>query len=127
LKTKPPAHILEWGLEQRVFDLDDLVLEYIKIGHLEQLQWCIEKGTDVVLDADLCAEAVNSGHFHILKWLRSQGCPWDWRACAYAASHNNLNMLKWLRSQGCPWDWRTRVYGMPHRQVSEWCQKNGAP
>ena len=40
----------------------------------------------------------------VLKWLRSEGCPWNENACSGAALDGHLEVLKWLRSEGCPWN-----------------------
>jgi hypothetical protein len=31
-----------------------------------------------------CYFAAESGHLHILKWLRKHGCPWDSETCGGA-------------------------------------------
>ena len=56
------------------------------------------------LDKWLFSEACKSGHLEVLKWLRSEGCPWSADACSDAASGGNFEALKWLRSEGFPWD-----------------------
>ena len=38
-----------------------------------------------------------------LKWLRSEGCPWDARACAGAALDGHLDVLQWAIDNGCPY------------------------
>ena len=63
----------------------------------------------------------------ILKWLRSEGCPWDEDACSCAAVNGHLEALKWLRSEGCPWDesaceWAARE---SHLDVLQWAIDNG--
>ena len=41
----------------------------------------------------------------ILKWLRSEGCPWDeYEVCWVAAEVGHLSVLKYLMSEGCTWD-----------------------
>ena len=65
----------------------------------------------------------------ILKWLRSEGCPWDEEACQHAAEHGHLDVLKWLRSEGCPWDESTcnsaaRTWKL---DVLKWAIDNGCP
>ena len=45
-----------------------------------------------------------NGHLEMLKWARSQGCPWDAETSLHAANSGHLEVLKWARSQGCPWD-----------------------
>ena len=49
-----------------------------------------------------------------VKWLQSEGCPWDERTCTVAdyfcyhqSKDGRVEMLQWLPSQGCPWDGRT--------------------
>ena len=39
-----------------------------------------------------------------LKWLRSEGCPWNQRTCRRAANFDHLDVLKYAREHGCPWD-----------------------
>ena len=65
----------------------------------------------------------------ILKWLRSEGCPWDKWACADAASGGHLETLKWLRSEGCPWDEETCEWAAwkGHLNVLRWAIDNGCP
>jgi len=49
-----------------------------------------------------CYYAAGGGHLEMLKWLRSEGCPWDEYICNAAAYCGHLEMLEWLRSEGCP-------------------------
>jgi hypothetical protein len=37
-----------------------------------------------------------------LKWVRSEGAPWDKTVCEYAAAGSHLELLEWARSQGAP-------------------------
>ena len=64
-----------------------------------------------------------------MKWLRSEGCPWNAGACNGAARGGHLEILKWLRSKGCPWNERTclcaAVHG--HSDVLRWAIDNGCP
>ena len=43
-------------------------------------------------------------HLAVLKWARSQGCPWDERTCEAAAVSGHLAVLQWAQAHGCPWD-----------------------
>ena len=45
--------------------------------------------------------------------------------CAYAAIGRHLEVLKWLRANGCPWDWQTCIYA--NGATLEWTIANGAP
>jgi hypothetical protein len=37
-----------------------------------------------------------------MKWLKEQGCPWDFWTSFYAKFHGNSDNIRWLREQGCP-------------------------
>ena len=65
----------------------------------------------------------------MLKWLRSEGCPWDEVPCTYAANGGHLDVLKWLRSEGCPWDaiTCTEAASFRHLDVFKWLIDNGCP
>ena len=71
-------------------------------GHLEVLKWLRSQGCP--WDVRACWRAAKGGHLETLKWLRSEGCPLHANACAGAARGGHLEVLKWLRSEGCPWD-----------------------
>ena len=53
-------------------------------------------------DAETCASAAEGGHLETLKWLRSQGCPWDADTLAMAANNNHEHVLQWAVAMGCP-------------------------
>ena len=40
----------------------------------------------------------------VLKWLRSEGCPWDKNTCSYAAEGGHLDVLEWAIDNGCPYE-----------------------
>ena len=70
----------------------------------------------------------------MLKWLRSEGCPWGARACAEAAKRGHWETLKWLRSEGCPWDYRACAKSargghleVPSWVVLKWLRSEGCP
>ncbi len=50
-----------------------------------------------------------SGNLELLKWVRSNGCPWDDDTCFYAAYGGHLKVLKWARSNGCPCECGTLI------------------
>lgn len=39
----------------------------------------------------------------LLKWVRSEGCPWDEATCVLAAGTGHLEVLRWARLNGCAW------------------------
>ena len=82
-------------------------------------------------DSDVCYNAAFGGHLEVLRWARSQGCPWDedlfphQQATCAAAEGGHLKVLKWLIKEGCPYDKREcRRYaeygGEQARNVLEW-------
>merc|ERR1711934_1185224 len=80
-------------------------------------------------DEDTCWMAAGEGHLDVLKWLRSEGCPWNVGACNSAAGEGHLECLKWLRSEGCPWDARACAGAAldGHLDVLQWAIDNGCP
>ena len=50
-----------------------------------------------------CYEIAMEGSLEVLKWARSEGCPWDSYTCYWAAQNGHLEVLKWAESEGCPW------------------------
>ena len=95
---------------------------------METLQWLrTQKGFK--LDTYLFFAACDGGHWETLRWLRSEGCPWDEGACSSAAQEGHLEILKWLRSEGCPWDAMTVAVAddCGHDDVYEWAIDNGCP
>ena len=69
-------------------------------GNLEVIKWL--RSEDCPWNEWACAGAAKGGHLEILKWLRSEGFPWDEDACSGAAMNGHLEILKWLKSEGCP-------------------------
>ena len=94
---------------------------------MEVLKWRRSEGCP--WDAQsICTEAALGGHLEVLKWLRSEGCPWNERACQWAARHGHLEVLKWLRSEGCPWnEEQCRAKGKPN--IKRWidAQQSSSP
>ena len=48
--------------------------------------------------------ASEAGNLEIMKWLRSEGCPWNAATCSGAASNGHLDVLKWVIDNGCPYE-----------------------
>ena len=91
---------------------DEYMKSVIKVavchGYLDVLKtyWSDvpEDKIPLLMDAQTSEWAAMRGHLEVLKWLRSEGCPWDEGACLCAAAGGHLEVLKWLRSEGCPWN-----------------------
>ena len=97
---------------------------------METLQWLkTQKGFR--LDSWISASACNGGHLETLKWLRSEGCPWDEASCNLAAKGGHFDVLRWLRSQDppCPWEDTTCYWAAwgGHVDVLKWAIDNGCP
>ena len=71
------------------------------------------------------SHAARNGNLEVLRWARSQGCPWDVRVPRAAAKGGHLKILKWLIKEGCPYDKsmcrEAAVLGGEYaREVLEW-------
>ena len=90
---------------------------------MEVLKWLRSEGCP--WDGSACCSAAGRGDLEMLKWMRSEGCPWDQRICHHAALYGHLEVLKWLRSEGCPWDGLT--WFQAAESVREWMEENECP
>jgi len=108
--------------------IQELSMYAAKGGQLETLQ-LLKPKKGFELDRELFAWACRSGNLEVLKWLRSEGCPWGGRACEGAARGGHLEVLKWLRSEGCPWNAATcsGAASNGHLDVLKWVIDNGCP
>jgi len=50
----------------------------------------------------VCAATAGSGLLHVLKWARSQGCPWDVRVVNKAIICGRSHVFGWTLANGCP-------------------------
>ena len=74
-------------------------------GRLDVLKWFFEKGFP--MDLKWCVSgAMNSGHVHILQWMKDNGMTGEWLNYHMfsAACRGHLEVVKWLHANGCPWD-----------------------
>lgn len=72
-------------------------------GCIEALEWAaVEEGMPLSWWA--CAVAVNSGHLHVLAWLRDRDCPWGRRVLRDAIAIRRVDIVDWALSNGCPMD-----------------------
>lgn len=104
-------------------------LHYKKIGEngdLAMVQWLYARNI-LSLSTSLMAGAAYGGHLDLMKWLRANGCPWDFYICACAAQEGHLNVLKWARANGCDWDGTTCSYAAAsgHLDILKWAKANG--
>lgn len=52
----------------------------------------------------VCSEAVENGHFHVLKWAVEEGCEVGDDIYIHAVTGNHLEIMKLLRSKNYPWN-----------------------
>ena len=97
------------------------------LGYLELLKWARTNGCP--WDKRTCFEAAKGGHLELLKWAHANGCPWDKDTCFEAAKGGHLEVLQWARENGCPWNEYTCTYAAQggHLEVLQWARTNGCP
>ena len=66
------------------------------------LSWALEKCPGY--KELLCGEMARNGKLELLKFLRSEGCPWNTYTCTAAAHNGQLECLKYAHAKGCRWD-----------------------
>ena len=77
-------------------------LEYISYGgNIECLQLAIK--SNYCLNEYVINYAAKHG-LSLVKWLRSQECPWDSNLYIYAALYGHIDLLEWAEKNGCPMD-----------------------
>ena len=126
-----------WWSRRFTMTMTDCVNQIIKVavyhGYLDVLKtyWSDvpEDKIPLLMDAQTSEWAAMRGHLEVLKWLRSEGCPWDEGACQGAASAGRLEVLKWLRSEGCPWNEGACLCAAAggHLEVLKWLRSEGCP
>lgn len=152
---KNSVEVVTWLMENKCSFDDEVEVEAAKIGNLEVLKVFSERNLfpgfaqrvmtysgvygsiEVVrfleewcnLSSDLFSMAALKGHLELVKYLKSQGCPWDDRVTWMAAYNGHLELLDWARSRGCPWTVLT-ITAATHRRktdVLEYARVNNCP
>jgi hypothetical protein len=54
-------------------------------------------------DAGIFMAAAARGHTDMCAYLRAEHCPWNEMVCYHAALNGHAGTLRWLREQDCPW------------------------
>ena len=99
-------------------------------GHLELLQYLIEKGCPHHVWKEACLSAPFGGHIHIMEWALAHGVKataYGTMGCADAAQGGHLEALKWLRARKCPWDSLVPELAIEHghHHILKWARDNG--
>jgi hypothetical protein len=53
---------------------------------------------------DTCRYAALNGHLECLKYLHTNGCPWNSNTCEAASFNGHLDCLIYAFENGCPWN-----------------------
>ena len=88
---------------------------------MEALKWLRSEGCP--WDEDTCGEAALMGHLDVVKYAHENGCPWDEEVCRAAAECGNLDVLKYARENGCPWD-RDEILDCAAESTREWVEEH---
>jgi len=98
-------------------------------GRIDVIEWIASQYPHISLSSQCCAHAAFHGKGDVLRWLRTQECPWDVSTTIAAAEGGHVDLLQWLRSQGCPWNtWvcaRAALRG--HLNALQWAKTHGCP
>jgi len=84
LKDNDPSW-LYWGIDHGA----------AKGGHLEILEWLVEKG--ITIRSSTWDFAAKRGHLEILKWLDSKNIPLGHKVGEYVAQHGYWHILEWFK------------------------------
>lgn len=96
-------------------------------GHIHILQWGLETGV-VQIDEGIFQHAGASGSIPLLQWLQSEQIPYDHRVCESAAWNGRLEALQWLVANDFPWHRETtfqRAAQGGHMHVLQWLYSKG--
>ena len=95
-------------------------------GYLPLLQ---ELQKEFGLDAEIFRAACQGGHVEMLKWLRSEGCPWEGKAWYNAANGGHTEALMWLKSMYGTWGEGTCAGAASggYLEVLRWLRSEGVP
>lgn len=74
-----------------------------KGGHIHVLEWIKQNDPHLLHPSAYC----KAKNLETIKWLHSNGCPWNEHVCAHLVKRKNMERLQWVRDNGCPWDFRT--------------------
>lgn len=91
-------------------------------GRLEVMRWARTNGCPWSLFT--CSRAASSGHLKVIKWARANGCPWDALTCDAAGRNGHVGVLQWADANGCPWDEQVckEAAWNGHLNVLKWVQ-----
>lgn len=118
------VHILEWAIQSNFIWPYDACPVAAFHGHLRALQLARSVQRQWL---NTCEAAAACGNLDVLKWARSQGCPWDYTTCLAAARNGHLHVLIWARAEGCRWKKSVFQGALDHynHHINKWMLQNG--
>lgn len=89
------------------------------------LRWARSNGCPWI--SDTCSIAAENGRLKVLKWLRANGCTWTSNTCFQAAQNGHFKVLQWAYENGCSWDSRIFYVAAYNGQLKilQWARANG--
>lgn len=95
--------LLTWMLDNIPYDKTHRIYLFnIAVGTGNFVMIKLLKDKDFLWNETSCMLAIQ--HIDILKWLRTNGCPWDARTFDMAVKLGDISLIKWLNEEKCPWD-----------------------
>ena len=96
---------LNWLFQNECEFTETEVLLAVSKGELAQVKWFVEKDPSVNLE-QVMETAAPAGALDILEWGLENGLSFSPECMAAAVCQGTLETMKWLRSRGCPWNFK---------------------
>lgn len=98
--------ILKWAFNTLPIKYDSKIVseELMKYHRFDMSKWIYKNGHNI---GYICENAAKYNHLEILIWCRKKSIfstYWDKEVCRLAIEHKHFHILKWLIENGCPYD-----------------------
>jgi hypothetical protein len=110
------------------WDEHAVVAKAAEYGHLSLLKWLLSNGSP--FDASsVCERAAKSGSIEMMVYARQCGCELNARTMQMAAIKGRLGMCQYLHANGCAWDTEAPKWAAVcgHLDTLRWLYENGCP
>lgn len=71
-------------------------------GHLDLLQWLRSQDSVHGVTGHVRLQLKEKEIYKLLKWRKTEACPWNKDSCTAVAKSRHFKVLEWLYNQGCP-------------------------
>ena len=113
--------ILKWARENGCPWDETTIVSAIKNGHLDVTKFILEQ--ECLYKGNICNCAITFGQLEMLIWLQSEGYKTDEFSGVIAAGNGQLNILKYLWSNGHPFNLNACYdHSYTHNEVRKWLQ-----